>query len=362
MSSNTDLDDYWTQQYSAPEAPSEPHLSIETIEGVEPLDAQFGVVEPKTVPDVLYGPLFGQPEPTEAELKQAGGDPAKIPPSHTYAILDAAKVAGLPELLAASGLKYRCLFKGDAFDELKDVAPWIVRLEEGNSFVRNLFTYSDALWHLWDKEPGIYLRSRGTLDEMWAHFRKFTKVKDEQGKWYYLRLHDPKTMIYYLDGVKASLKRVKQVFVPRVGPEISCIVAHRLPHGTATVFRSRFGDKQLDGRSQDSEIFELDVRYTEDFLQDSVALLRGYAPELNHMSDRELMWLARQNVRGFYKFDLVTKPVIANALAIIALCKHPLDRLPDSDQTLLVDKGQSQFRRTSSLLQQTKQRAFAQHG
>ncbi|MEP4929489.1 MAG: hypothetical protein ABJT31_17080, partial [Hyphomicrobiales bacterium] len=59
----------------------------------------------KTVPDALYEPLFGQPDDT---------------PLHTYAILDAAKFPNLPELLEVSGLVHRCLFKGDAFDELKD--------------------------------------------------------------------------------------------------------------------------------------------------------------------------------------------------------------------------------------------------
>ncbi|MEP4206957.1 DUF4123 domain-containing protein, partial [Marinobacter alexandrii] len=181
------LDDYWTQQAGAAETPPDAALRIETIEGIEPLDAQFGAAEPRTVPDELYEPLFGQPDPTQAELEQAEGDPAKVPPLQTYAILDGAKVAGLPEVLAASGLEHRCLFKGDAFDELKDVAPWIVGLEDGHKFTRNLFTRSDARWHLWDNEPGIYVRSRGTLDDMWGHFRKFTKVQDEQGKWYYLR-------------------------------------------------------------------------------------------------------------------------------------------------------------------------------
>ncbi|MFV0644700.1 MAG: hypothetical protein ACK5NN_09415, partial [Sphingomonadaceae bacterium] len=35
-------------------------------------------------------------------------------------------------------------------------------------------------------EPGIYVRSRGSLDDMWKHFRKFTRVQDESGKWAYL--------------------------------------------------------------------------------------------------------------------------------------------------------------------------------
>lgn len=184
-----DKDDPWALPHSSTAAvqpdPEQSALQVETIEGVEPLDAQIGGFPKKTVPDALYDVLFGQPDPTAAEIKEAGSDPAAVPPMQTYAILDAAKVTNLPELLERSGLEHRCLFKGAAYDELKNVAPWIVRLEEDNAFTRNLFTRSDAHWHLWDKEPGIYVRSRGTLDDMWRHFRRFTRVQDEKGNWAY---------------------------------------------------------------------------------------------------------------------------------------------------------------------------------
>lgn len=110
-----------------------------------------------------------------------------------YAILDAAKVMNLPELLERSGLEHRCLFKGDAYDEMKNVAPWIVRLEENCRFTRNLFTRSEISWHLWDREPGIYVLSRGTLNDIWRHFRKLTRVRDESGKWFYLRFWEAET-------------------------------------------------------------------------------------------------------------------------------------------------------------------------
>ncbi len=178
--------DYWTEEPRAKPQEAAPALTVETIEGVEPLDAQFGGADPLTVPVALQDVMFGQPAYTEAEIAAHGGDPDRVPPLHTYAILDAAKVTNLPEMLETSGLPYRCLFKGNAFDELKDTAPWIVQLEEGNAFTRNLFTSSDAPWHLWEREPGIYVRSRGTMDDMWRHFRKFTKVQDEHGHWFYL--------------------------------------------------------------------------------------------------------------------------------------------------------------------------------
>ncbi|MEP3348060.1 MAG: DUF4123 domain-containing protein [Litoreibacter sp.] len=224
------------------------HLSIETIEGVKPLDAQFGIADPKTVPDVLYRPLFGQPESTDADLEQIGGDPKKVLSLHTYAILDAAKITGLPELLAASRLEHRCLFKGDAYDELKDVAPWIVRLKDGDGFTRYLFTHSNAEWHLWDKEPGIYRRSRGTLDDMWGHFRKFTKVKDEDGKWYYFRFWECRPAIEYFTHVAVDAPK-SQLWFPHHFEYMAAIII--LPRSkTASVFHSGIGDAEHSSKAR----------------------------------------------------------------------------------------------------------------
>ncbi len=46
---------------------------------------------------------------------------------------------------------------------------------------------SDAPWHLSGAEPGIYLCSRHGLDEVWRHFRKFSRIQDHEGKWFYFR-------------------------------------------------------------------------------------------------------------------------------------------------------------------------------
>ncbi len=188
--SESDNDPWTVEALTKAPAVDDPKLVIDVVEGVEPLDDQFGAASPKTVPDALYQPLFGPVDPSEAEIEAAGGDPKHVPPMQTYAILDAAKLVNLQVILDTSGLEHRCLFKGEAYDELKDVAPYIVRLEEGNDFTRHLFTVGKAPWCMWDIEPGIYVRSRGTLDDMWRHFRKFTRVQDEAGKWYYFRFWD----------------------------------------------------------------------------------------------------------------------------------------------------------------------------
>ncbi len=48
-----DIADGWTQPTYTFEKSAELHLKIQTIEGVDPLDAQFGIDTPKTVPDAL---------------------------------------------------------------------------------------------------------------------------------------------------------------------------------------------------------------------------------------------------------------------------------------------------------------------
>lgn len=140
----------------------------------------------RSVPDALHVAIFGRIGVGEDGTECATGLPTK-----TYSIFDAAKVFGLPEMLEGSGLEHRCLFKGKALEDFRDVAPWIVSLDEGNSFVRKSFTCGNEPWHLWDKEPGIFIRSNASLDELWGHFRKFTRIYDEaRGKWFYWRFWD----------------------------------------------------------------------------------------------------------------------------------------------------------------------------
>lgn len=237
MNTDDDLDDIWTFSSNVAWAPeeTEPTLKVEQIYGVEPLGIQLGVDVPKTVPDLLYFSLFGQSEPSEAELAVEDDFSAKAPPLQTYAILDGAKIANLAEMLASSGLKHRCLFKGAAYDEMKDVAPWIVQIEEGNTFTRNLFTRSDAPFHMWDSEPGILIRSRGTLDDMWKHFCKFTRLPDTHGKWYFLRFWDPKIWIDALTLNGCDLAR--HLLSPSEGAHVDRLLACDTNNGSCLVIR-----------------------------------------------------------------------------------------------------------------------------
>lgn len=161
-------------------------LRVTRLQPVSPLDSQLGSAEPLTTPEGLRAVLFGRPE------------------ANTYAIIEAARFTYLPEILENSELEHRCLFKNAAYDELKDVAPWIVRLDERDSLTRNLLTRSDAHWHLWDDEPALYLRSRASLAELWQQLRKFTRVQDQRGQWFYFRFWDPKWTLALITAMDAA--------------------------------------------------------------------------------------------------------------------------------------------------------------
>lgn len=185
----------------------QPVFTVQTIKGVKPLSDQFAVAQPLTVPVALHNALFGQPDLIEGRA---------ILPLHTYAILDAAKVMGLVEMLDASGLEHACLLKGEAAKELRDVAPYLVRLEESSSFTRNLFTKGEAGWQMWDSEPGIYLRSTQDFQSTWKHFRKFIKVQDYTGRWLYVRFWEPATF-----GALTKIDRSSEQWLTRF------LMAHR---------------------------------------------------------------------------------------------------------------------------------------
>ena len=194
------FEDIWTQYATDPEPQSEQSTQITAVQGVEPLGAQLGVVNPAFVPDALNGIAF---DTLSSSVEQSSDG---TPPTHTYAILDASKVPDLAEMLAASGLRHRCLFVGKAFEDLQDVAPYLVELEPNHSFTANLFTQSDAPWHLWGRNAGVILRGPARFKRLHAHLRRKMQILDSQNKAFFFRFWDP---IHLLTFFKANVVTAK---------------------------------------------------------------------------------------------------------------------------------------------------------
>lgn len=167
---------------------------------VSPLDGQFGVHPRQSVPDAAQDMLFGQPPPSTVEAQHYG---THHPPMRLFAVMDAAKLPLLPQLLEVSGLRWRSLFTGAAEEALSDVAPYLVELQEGNDFTRRMFTRSGRSSDLWDLEAGIFLRTRAEFDALWKHLRRFTRMRDEAGEWYYFRFWETSSARAYFPTLAA---------------------------------------------------------------------------------------------------------------------------------------------------------------
>ena len=181
--------DYWTE---FEDSPSNYALNLDEIRNIVPLSPHQRSKARAEIPDLLAGALFGAPD------GMAASSPGSSPEIATYAILDAAKITMLPDILEASGLEHRCLFTGNAGRELGSVAPWMVKLERESDFTRDLLTHSDAPRHYWGNEAGIFVRSACDLNETWRHFRKFTRLQDEDGKWLFFRFWEPLPVAAYM--------------------------------------------------------------------------------------------------------------------------------------------------------------------
>lgn len=56
------------------------------------------------------------------------------------------------------------------------------------------------------------MRSAGSLDDMWKHFRKFTRVHDETGKWYYFRFWETAIFAHYLANADYVIENAALLF------------------------------------------------------------------------------------------------------------------------------------------------------
>jgi hypothetical protein len=92
----------------------------------------------------------------------------------------------------------RLLYEGSQGDDLSEVAPVVVGpVKDGKALDR-------LISGLWGKHCAVFLTSGPPLDDLRRHFRRFLKVKTEDGRVLLFRFYDP---------------RVLRVFLPTCTPE-----------------------------------------------------------------------------------------------------------------------------------------------
>jgi hypothetical protein len=108
-----------------------------------------------------------------------------------FAILDGARDPRIHPAVTRSGLAHHCLYSGTLEPVLARAAPYLVQLRREAPLARELVTRWGDAW-------GIYLRSSAGLSALHRHFRRFLRVKDENGKNLIFRYYDPRVLRPYL--------------------------------------------------------------------------------------------------------------------------------------------------------------------
>lgn len=132
-----------------------------------------------------------------------------------YAVIDAAKVFGLPERLQMSGLQHRCLYYGRGEEEWGDAAPWLVQLDPNHQLTRKFFLAGkDAASLSFQRSTSLFFTGSDDFDSAASHLRKFTKMRAEDGR---VLTADPKNPLYLQERCATSKDQQANSLSPAAG-------------------------------------------------------------------------------------------------------------------------------------------------
>jgi len=111
-----------------------------------------------------------------------------------YWLLDGARDPDIVGLLRAGGLEYTCLFSGALHPDLEAAAPYLVHLAAGSPTTNRLLRRG------WGRAWGILTVAAPsvTLFQQRLHFKKFLRVRTEDGRELAFRYYDPRVLNVYL--------------------------------------------------------------------------------------------------------------------------------------------------------------------
>lgn len=170
------------------------------------------------------------------------GPVGKTPTPRTYFIVDATsrkEVVGTFDLEADShDVPLQCLFKGNAVEELKEAAPYLIdmTLPEGawdDSVLVPRF-HKDFFRKHWGQNTGIFIRTHAPFPEVLAHFRRFPRIQVEADRrWVYFRFWDPRIAPTYFDSIRSTPEKAAQWFDMRGEHRIEQIIGDQADSGRA---------------------------------------------------------------------------------------------------------------------------------
>ena len=154
-------------------------------------------------------------DPIEADEKARAKKPEQAP-LQAYLLLDAACSPDIAICAEAFSEPARCLFDGQAFEDMGDVGPWLIELRR----------YGDAWdWFVEDgygQNWGVVIHSRLPMAKLKTHLKKFLKVEADDGEAYFFKYYRPEhfnTYIPVLDAEQRArfMQAIDTVFAETTG-------------------------------------------------------------------------------------------------------------------------------------------------
>jgi hypothetical protein len=118
--------------------------------------------------------------------------------TNVFAMLDGASIPDLRMSLHQHQPAHVCLYRGELADDMAEVAPYLVRLEEDTEFTDWVLTQG------WGEHWGIFALAAEPLVEMRQHFRRFLTVYGPENKPLLFRYYDPRVLRVYLPTCNAE--------------------------------------------------------------------------------------------------------------------------------------------------------------
>lgn len=216
-----DTEDYWTNTTST-SGVADTSGGLSQYLDVAVLDLPNPAENPDNegcwITPELKGVLFGQPE-TGPSLR-------------TYLLVDATLRKAVSKVfdLDMLDVEVRCLFKGEAAEDWKESAPYLIDMTLPDAACDDpsqvpAFHRSFVADH-WGQFTGILVRSSAPMDTIWRHFRRFTRVQvEEDMRWSLFRFWDPRVALPYFTGIRCWEERARQFFaLPSASATLSMII------------------------------------------------------------------------------------------------------------------------------------------
>lgn len=110
-----------------------------------------------------------------------------------YAIIDAARIDRMPALLfeLEEDPEYASLFQGFPQEDLFEVAPYLVKLEQRSKLLTWILTNG------WGNSWGIFLSTNVELEDLLEHLQKMLPAELPNGEKLLFRFYDPRVLEVY---------------------------------------------------------------------------------------------------------------------------------------------------------------------